>query len=90
MFLFPEGADFIMYNSPLDITTENLRLRISTALQLAFDYGQIDGDHHKTWLIDQIVIALTGSNHEYVDFLEKHNTGKDGPNTYEWNQGVAP
>lgn len=34
--------------------------RIKTALNLAASYGQIDGDHHKMWTIDQMVRALTG------------------------------
>ena len=28
---------------------------INKALQLAFDWGQVDGDHHKMWVIDQMV-----------------------------------
>ena len=35
--------------------------RIKAALEYALKYGQIDGAHHKTWVIDQIVRALTGS-----------------------------
>lgn len=39
------------------------------ALELAFSYGQIDGDHHKTWTIDQMVRALTGENYEkFINF----------------------
>jgi len=34
--------------------------RITKALEIATEYGGIDGDHHKTWAIDQIVRALTG------------------------------
>lgn len=37
------------------------------ALEVAFSYGQIDGSHHKTWTIDQMVRALTGEN--YDDFI---------------------
>lgn len=35
--------------------------RIKRALEYADSYGGIDGDHHKMWVIDQIVRALTGS-----------------------------
>lgn len=39
------------------------------ALELAFSYGQIDGSHHKTWTIDQMVRALTGENYEnFINF----------------------
>lgn len=34
--------------------------RIAFALQIASNYGGIDGDHHKAWVIDQMVRALTG------------------------------
>ncbi len=30
------------------------------AIDLAIRYGQIDGDHHKMWVIDQMVRILTG------------------------------
>jgi hypothetical protein len=34
--------------------------KIKLALTIALRYGQIDGAHHKAWVIDQIVRALTG------------------------------
>lgn len=34
--------------------------RITRALNYAVAYGQIAGEHHKTWVIDQMVRALTG------------------------------
>jgi hypothetical protein len=34
--------------------------RIKSALDIAVRYGGTDGDHHKAWVIDQIVRALTG------------------------------
>jgi hypothetical protein len=37
-----------------------LQERIERALDFAVRYGQIDGDHHKMWVIDQMVRALTG------------------------------
>ncbi len=36
------------------------RQRIESALEIAVKYGGIDGEHHKTWVIDQMVRALTG------------------------------
>jgi hypothetical protein len=35
-------------------------MRIGNALDFALRYGGIDGEHHKTWVIDQMVRALTG------------------------------
>lgn len=39
--------------------------RIKKALDLAWDYAQCDGGHHKMWVIDQMVRALCGSEEEY-------------------------
>lgn len=38
----------------------NEQERITKALDYAGQYGQIDGAHHKAWVIDQVVRALTG------------------------------
>jgi hypothetical protein len=34
--------------------------RIARALEIAHTYGGTDGEHHKQWVIDQMVRALTG------------------------------
>lgn len=34
--------------------------KIAAALQIANDFGHAEGDHHKMWVIDQMVRALTG------------------------------
>lgn len=34
--------------------------RIAKALDFAVNLGGVDGAHHKTWVIDQMVRALTG------------------------------
>lgn len=34
--------------------------RIRKAIEFAVRYGGIEGDHHKAWVIDQMVRALTG------------------------------
>lgn len=63
-------------------------IRVLNALDLAAKYGGIDGDHHKAWVIDQMVRALAGDRYEtFVSFV---CSGEDGPNTYEWNEGIAP
>ena len=52
--------------------------RIDKALQYAADYGQIDGAHHKTWVIDQMVRALTG-----CPTIKVKECGYNGDYTYE-------
>lgn len=85
--------------------------RISLALEYAKD-GQVDGEHHKAWVIDQMVRALTGcppvtetaqladgypytyiaqgESEEYQRFIAKYKAGEDGPETYSWEEGIAP
>lgn len=43
-----------------DLDAATLRGRIQKAVDFAVRFGGIDGDHHKTWTIDQMVRALTG------------------------------
>ena len=62
--------------------------RIERALKIAIRYGQIDGDHHKAWVIDQMVRALTGS--DYKRIIMEAKAGEDGPDTYSWDVGVIP
>ena len=64
--------------------------RIEEALELAQLYGQTDGDHHKAWVIDQIVQSLLGTREAYEEFLTQYNFGENGPNTYCWEEGIAP
>jgi hypothetical protein len=86
--------------------------RIQSAIELAVRYGGIDGAHHKTWVIDQMVRALTGcpiikrfglsddgksypyeiqgESNEYLKLITEAKEGEDGPDTYEWDEGIAP
>ncbi len=31
-----------------------------------------------------------GESEEYKQWVKKHNNGEDGPDTYEWYEGIAP
>lgn len=84
---------------------------IKKALEIA-ESGSYDGAHHKMWVIDQIVRALTlcpmvteetpdhfdyqytyevqGESEEYEKWVKEFNDGEDGPETYEWDVGIAP
>lgn len=63
--------------------------RIEEALNLAWSYGQIGGEHHKLWVIDQMVRALCGSKEEYNKWVEAYQT-PDGEDYWEWDTGIAP
>lgn len=62
--------------------------RIQKAIELAVQFGGIDGSHHKDWVIDQMVRTLAGDRYEQI--VKDACDGEDGPNTYEWNEGIAP
>lgn len=58
------------------------------ALEIALRYGGIDGDHHKAWVIDQMVRVLTGDG--YTQWVTDACDGEDGPETYSWDVGIPP
>ena len=62
--------------------------RIAKAILLAVEYGGIGGDHHKAWVIDQMVRILAGD--EYEKTVREARDGEDGPETYAWDEGIAP
>ena len=69
---------------------DNFKRRISKATDIAARFGQIDGEHHKAWVIDQMVRTLTGDNYPaFVDYASE-NIGEDGPFRDEWDCGIAP
>ncbi len=57
--------------------------QITKAVILTLQYGQIDGAHHKMWVIDQIVRILTKNQY---DAVIKVSNGDE----YEWDVGIAP
>lgn len=63
--------------------------RIEKALKIAWRFGQIDGAHHKAWVIDQMVRALCDDKEKYEKWVEAYQT-PDGEDYYEWDTGIAP
>lgn len=68
----------------MEITIED---RVVHALTIAFEDGQTDGAHHKMWVIDQMVQALTGEN--YDKWISRYCTDDKGE-TYTWDTGICP
>lgn len=62
--------------------------QIQQALKIAFDYGQADGEHHKAWVIDQMVRALTGK--EYDKWINDYIYDEETGDSYTWDKGIAP
>jgi hypothetical protein len=57
--------------------------------ELIYEWGGIDGAHHKQWLLDQI-LRETMTTGQYLKWVADYELGEDGPNTYEWDRGIAP
>lgn len=57
-------------------------------LDLIFEYGQIDGGHHKMWVIDQIVRILTKDG--YNEWVKNYVYDEETGDIYSWDKGIAP
>jgi hypothetical protein len=68
--------------------------RCVKAISIAGQFGQIDGAHHRAWVIDQMVRALFGDDElgrrEYAAWVVAMKAGDDGPETYGYDEGIAP
>ena len=74
--------------------------RIENALEFLSIWGQVEGNHHKTWVIDQVVRALCGcewnfndsffQNEEYKDWVSGYCYDDNHVMEYEWDTGIAP
>lgn len=85
----------------LEEKVDDLQGRIRDALDVLFNYGQTDGEHHKTWAIDQVVRILCGCYYdrevgecmsqtkEYRQWIDDY-CYVNGEQEYEWDCGIAP
>jgi len=60
----------------------------AAAIDIALRYGGYDVAHYKMWVIDQMVRILAGDKYETI--IAAARVGEDGPDTYEWDEGIAP
>lgn len=67
---------------------EEFSNEVEKALEVALQFGGIDGGLHKAWVIDQMVRALTGK--DYEEWVKESKVGEDGPETYGWDEGTPP
>jgi hypothetical protein len=61
---------------------ENDRDKVGLVLELVFADGQVDGAHHKAWVIDQVARIVAGD--EYESLVASYNE------LGEWDEGIAP
>lgn len=66
----------------------DLQKQINDVLALVTTYGGIDGNHHKEWVIDQMVRTLCGSEEKYKEWVSNYEHDED--DTYEWSIDIAP
>jgi 20S proteasome alpha/beta subunit len=75
--------------TPEGLSVEEAHARIEKALTIIYEAGQIDGHHHKMWVIDQVVRHLMGD--DYEDWVaEYQGDPDDDANYYYWDEGVCP
>jgi len=69
---------------PVNAQIVQLVERMESACEVAHDYAGCEGDHHRMWVIDQMLRALLRSDYEkwIAEYLDG---GK-----YEWDVGIAP
>lgn len=77
-----DNGTYIAYRECEAETTAS-REGVEAAINFAVRFGGIEGDHHKAWVIDQMVRALAGDGYEK---LVKDACGDD----YRWEVGIAP
>lgn len=81
----PTAAAAVNLSTPVALPVQTDAQRIQKALALAVAYGGVDGAHHKDWVIDQMVRALTGSPVAVKNAKDCHGKGY----TY-LEQGASP
>ncbi len=60
---------------------------------IIIQFGQIDGGHHKAWVLDQVMRIIRGDG--YDDFIKEYEyTDDEGCPTedqqYDWCVGIPP
>lgn len=72
---------------------DDAQRRVMAALRLAMRWTGYDGDHHKQWCLDQMVMALLGSEaaHKRWRLRYRGEPDEDGEYQYEkWDRGIPP
>jgi len=55
------------------------------AVKLILRFGEIDGSHHKQWVLDQVLRILFRQN--YKKEMKEFNSD---PEYSKWDEGIAP
>ena len=65
---------------------------IKTALEFAFEYGNVEGQYHKQWVINEMIRSLLGSQEAYEAWIHDYEKALPGSDAegFEWDKGIAP
>lgn len=77
-------------NNAKNKMAEEKQKRIDKAIRIAWSYGQIDGAHHKMWVIDQMVRTLFDNENEYIKWVQAYEAPVGYEDYYKWDVGIAP
>lgn len=85
MTTYPVPEPYTLPDLPQDEANDRLR-QVLTFLP----YGQLDGAHHKTWVIDQLAHIVLQDDYETWVTWFRGAKDEDGYDEYTWDEGVAP
>lgn len=75
--------------------------RIQTAVYIIGTWGEVDGAHHKMWVLDQVLRVLLGgedsggyvpdytASPEYISTIQEWEC-PEGYHEWDWDKGIVP
>ena len=72
------------------MTEKTAQEKIDEAVDIIAECAMFDGGHHKQWVLDQVLRTLLGDDLTYQMWIQAYKAGEDGPDTYGWDEGIAP
>jgi hypothetical protein len=84
--IYPEPEPYKLPN----FFRDDANMKLKEILQLCQSIGQVDGAHHKAWVIDQVVRQVTGDEYELWLVWYRGQMDEDGDFEYNWDEGIAP
>jgi hypothetical protein len=81
------------YSKWLESNMKTLEDKITYTEDMITIYGQLDGGHHKMWVMDQIMRGIKKDSYEQFvkdyEHMDDDGTMSD-EKLYEWDTGIAP
>ena len=73
------------YQGERDVTDKHPHTPTEAAMRFVEMYGQIDGEHHKAWVLDQVARALSDAPIEV-----REASWSDGTTELRYSLGTSP